>query len=98
MESDRVKIATEAVERFKEENCDLIIVDAGGGGGHKQEDALFEEMRQVSKATVFIIYAVYAFDTFIILVIVGNKFCNIFFAETRSCYIGYRWQYWPACL
>jgi len=51
MESDPVKIAVEGVERFKKENCDLIIVDTSGR--HKQEAALFEEMRQVSEATVF---------------------------------------------
>ena len=34
-----------------QENCDLIIVDTSGR--HKQEAALFEEMRQVSEATVF---------------------------------------------
>uniref|UniRef100_A0A7N2LLJ5 signal-recognition-particle GTPase n=1 Tax=Quercus lobata TaxID=97700 RepID=A0A7N2LLJ5_QUELO len=48
-ESDPVKIAVEGVERFKKENCDLIIVDTSGR--HKQEAALFEEMRQVSEAT-----------------------------------------------
>ena len=50
MESDPVKIAVEGVERFKKENCDLIIVDTSGQ--HKQEAALFEEIRQVSEATV----------------------------------------------
>ncbi|OEL23647.1 Signal recognition particle 54 kDa protein 2 [Dichanthelium oligosanthes] len=49
MESDPVKIAVEGVERFRQENCDLIIVDTSGR--HKQEAALFEEMRQVSEAT-----------------------------------------------
>jgi signal recognition particle subunit SRP54 len=49
MESDPVKIAVEGVERFKEEDHDLIIVDTSGR--HKQEAALFEEMRQVSEAT-----------------------------------------------
>uniref|UniRef100_A0ACD5W4W5 Uncharacterized protein n=1 Tax=Avena sativa TaxID=4498 RepID=A0ACD5W4W5_AVESA len=48
-ESDPVKIAVEGVERFRKENCDLIIVDTSGR--HKQEAALFEEMRQVSEAT-----------------------------------------------
>ncbi|XP_004301434.1 PREDICTED: signal recognition particle 54 kDa protein 2-like [Fragaria vesca subsp. vesca] len=48
MESDPVKIAVEGVETFKE-NCDLIIVDTSGR--HKQEAALFEEMRQVAEAT-----------------------------------------------
>ena len=45
-----MKIAVEGVERFKKENCDLIIVDTSGR--HKQEAALFEEMRQVAEATV----------------------------------------------
>ncbi|MQL98009.1 hypothetical protein Taro_030709 [Colocasia esculenta] len=49
MESDPVKVAAEGVETFKKENCDLIIVDTSGR--HKQEAALFEEMRQVSEAT-----------------------------------------------
>ncbi|OWM77517.1 signal recognition particle 54 kDa protein 2-like [Punica granatum] len=48
-ESDPVKIAVEGVETFKKEYCDLIIVDTSGR--HKQEAALFEEMRQVSEAT-----------------------------------------------
>ncbi|KAK1371959.1 Signal recognition particle 54 kDa protein [Heracleum sosnowskyi] len=49
MESDPVKIAVDGVERFKKENRDLIIVDTSGR--HKQEAALFEEMRQISEAT-----------------------------------------------
>ncbi|XP_016650669.1 PREDICTED: signal recognition particle 54 kDa protein 2-like isoform X2 [Prunus mume] len=49
MELDPVKIAVEGVETFSKENCDLIIVDTSGR--HKQEAALFEEMRQVSEAT-----------------------------------------------
>jgi signal recognition particle subunit SRP54 len=56
MESDPVKIAVEGVERFKEENHDLIIVDTSGR--HKQEAALFEEMRQVSEATVYLVFAI----------------------------------------
>ncbi|GJZ59662.1 signal recognition particle 54 kDa protein 2 [Tanacetum coccineum] len=51
MESDPVKIAVEGVETFRKENCDLIIVDTGGQ--HKQEVALFEEMRQFYKAHAF---------------------------------------------
>ncbi|KAJ7297187.1 hypothetical protein O6H91_Y074300 [Diphasiastrum complanatum] len=47
-ETDPVKIAQEGLERFKRENYDLIIVDTSGR--HKQETALFEEMRQVSVA------------------------------------------------
>ncbi|KAK1564908.1 hypothetical protein Q3G72_014363 [Acer saccharum] len=48
-ESDPVRIAVEGVERFKKENCDLIIVDTGGR--HKEDASLFEEMRQVAEAT-----------------------------------------------
>ncbi|CAN6327666.1 unnamed protein product [Urochloa humidicola] len=48
-ESDPVKIAVEGVDTFRKEKCDLIIVDTSGR--HKQEAALFEEMRQVSEAT-----------------------------------------------
>ncbi|KAG2627068.1 signal recognition particle 54 kDa protein 2-like [Panicum virgatum] len=47
--SDPVKIAVEGVDRFRNEKCDLIIVDTSGR--HKQEAALFEEMRQISEAT-----------------------------------------------
>lgn len=49
-ESDPVKVAVDGVETFKKENCDLIIVDTSGR--HRQEAALFEEMRQVSEAIV----------------------------------------------
>ncbi|KAG0625425.1 hypothetical protein M758_2G054000 [Ceratodon purpureus] len=48
-ETDPVKIAQEGVERFKKENCDLIIVDTSGR--HKQEASLFEEMRQLAEVT-----------------------------------------------
>lgn len=47
-ETDPSIIAANGVERFKEENRDLIIVDTSGR--HKQEDSLFEEMRQVASA------------------------------------------------
>ncbi|CAM6101942.1 unnamed protein product [Calypogeia fissa] len=46
-ETDPVKIAQEGVDTFKKEHCDLIIVDTSGR--HKQEAALFEEMRQVAE-------------------------------------------------
>mmetsp|Transcript_23933 Transcript_23933/g.66437 ORF Transcript_23933/g.66437 Transcript_23933/m.66437 type:complete len:492 (+) Transcript_23933:377-1852(+) len=45
---DPAVIAQEGVERFKEEKNDLIIVDTSGR--HKQEEALFEEMRGVADA------------------------------------------------
>lgn len=56
-ETDPAKIAADGVERFKAEKNDLIIVDTSGR--HKQEDSLFEEMRQVAEAvqpdmTVFV--------------------------------------------
>ena len=44
-ESDPAIIAQQGVQRFREEGRDLIIVDTSGR--HKQEEALFEEMRQV---------------------------------------------------
>ena len=47
-EMDPVKIAEEGVSKFKKEKYELIIVDTSGR--HKQEEALFEEMKQVSAA------------------------------------------------
>jgi len=47
-ETDPAKIASDGVERFKAEKNDLIIVDTSGR--HKQESALFEEMRAVAEA------------------------------------------------
>lgn len=44
-EADPVKIAEEGVALFRKEKYDLIIVDTSGR--HKQETALFEEMKQV---------------------------------------------------
>jgi signal recognition particle subunit SRP54 len=45
-ETDPAVIASKGVEEFKKANHDLIIVDTSGR--HKQEESLFEEMRQVS--------------------------------------------------
>ena len=47
-EMDPVKIAEEGVSKFRKEKYELIIVDTSGR--HKQEEALFEEMKQVSAA------------------------------------------------
>ncbi|KAG1678183.1 hypothetical protein FOA52_016120 [Chlamydomonas sp. UWO 241] len=47
-EIDPAVIAQEGVQRFRDEGRDLIIVDTSGR--HKQEAALFEEMRQVAAA------------------------------------------------
>ena len=47
-EMDPVAIAEEGVRKFREEKFELIIVDTSGR--HRQEDALFEEMQQVSDA------------------------------------------------
>ena len=44
-ETDPAVIASKGVEEFKKANHDLIIVDTSGR--HKQEESLFEEMRQV---------------------------------------------------
>ena len=43
-------IASDGVDKFKEENFEIIIVDTSGR--HKQEDSLFEEMLQVYNAIV----------------------------------------------
>ena len=48
-EMDPVKIAEEGVSYFKKLKYEIIIVDTSGR--HKQEAALFEEMKQVSAAT-----------------------------------------------
>ena len=47
-EADPVTIAKEGVAELKKEKYDLIIVDTSGR--HKQESALFEEMKQVEEA------------------------------------------------
>lgn len=47
-ETDPAMIAQQGVEMFRQEGRDLIIVDTSGR--HKQEAALFEEMRQVAGA------------------------------------------------
>lgn len=47
-ETDPVAIAKEGVEQFKKEGFEIIIVDTSGR--HKQEDDLFEEMKQVEEA------------------------------------------------
>lgn len=48
-ESDPVVVAQQGVEQFKKEKFDLIIVDTSGR--HKQEEALFEEMKEVRNVT-----------------------------------------------
>lgn len=47
-ESDPVVIAHEGVEKFVNENFEIIIVDTSGR--HKQESSLFEEMLAISSA------------------------------------------------
>lgn len=49
-EVDPVVIAVDGVEQFKKEGFEIIIIDTSGR--HKQEDALFEEMLQISNACV----------------------------------------------
>lgn len=48
-ETDPAVIAAKGVEEFKKASHDLIIVDTSGR--HKQEESLFEEMRQVCTAS-----------------------------------------------
>lgn len=47
-ETDPAIIAANGVKRFREERRDLVIVDTSGR--HRQEESLFEEMRQVATA------------------------------------------------
>ncbi|XP_033733999.1 LOW QUALITY PROTEIN: signal recognition particle 54 kDa protein-like [Pecten maximus] len=47
-EMDPVVIAQEGVDKFRNENFEVIIVDTSGR--HKQEESLFEEMLQVNNA------------------------------------------------
>lgn len=47
-ETDPVKLARDGVEQFKKEKYEIIIVDTSGK--HKQEESLFEEMKQVATA------------------------------------------------
>ena len=47
-ESDPVKIARDGVALFRKEKQDLILVDTSGR--HKQEESLFEEMKQLHAA------------------------------------------------
>ena len=44
-ETDPVKIAQSGVDYFREKNYEIIIVDTSGR--HKQEDALFDEIKEV---------------------------------------------------
>jgi len=46
-ETDPVKIAAEGVAYFRKMKYEIIIVDTSGR--HKQESALFDEMKQVQK-------------------------------------------------
>ncbi|EKX73960.1 signal recognition particle 54kDa protein 2, putative [Theileria equi strain WA] len=47
-EANPAKVAADGVARFKAEKYDMIIVDTSGR--HKQEDALFEEMKLIHDA------------------------------------------------
>lgn len=59
-EADPVQIAEEGVERFVSDGYEVIIVDTSGR--HRQEEALFEEMQEISEVvrpddTVFVMDA-----------------------------------------
>ncbi|KAJ3150203.1 Signal recognition particle [Geranomyces variabilis] len=47
-ENDPAVLAKEGIEKFKKEGFEIIIVDTSGR--HKQESALFEEMKQIADA------------------------------------------------
>jgi signal recognition particle subunit SRP54 len=47
-EDDPVKVVTEGVDRFRKAGFEIILVDSSGR--HRQEEALFEEMKLLSKA------------------------------------------------
>lgn len=49
-EADPAVVAEEGVRQFREQKFEIIIVDTSGR--HKQESALFEEMKQVARVTV----------------------------------------------
>lgn len=53
-ETDPVRAAQQGVEEFKKEGTEIIIVDTSGR--HKQEAELFEEMQEIVKVIVCIIY------------------------------------------
>ena len=49
-ESDPLVIAMDGVDTFRKDNFELIIVDTSGR--HAQDEALFEEMLQISNGIV----------------------------------------------
>jgi len=49
VEADPAVVAEEGVKQFREQKFEVIIVDTSGR--HKQESALFEEMKQVARVT-----------------------------------------------
>ena len=78
-ETDPVVIAADGVDKFKDENFEIIIVDTSGR--HKQEDSLFEEMLQVSNAVVSDSTKDFVFYICVIMVIMycakSCKGCNM---------------------
>lgn len=48
-EANPVKVAADGLEKFKKENFDVIIIDTSGR--HHQEEALFQEMVEISQVT-----------------------------------------------
>lgn len=49
-EADPVRIADEGVKQFRADKYEVIIVDTSGR--HKQEEALFDEMKEIQEAVV----------------------------------------------
>ena len=61
-EIDPVVLAADGVEKFKNENFEIIIVDTSGR--HKQEASLFEEMLSVYQTIVSALYLLYCYAHF----------------------------------
>ena len=49
-----MKVVIQGIERFKREDCDLIIINTSGQ--HSNKDTLSEEMCQLYEATVYSSY------------------------------------------
>ena len=61
-EIDPVVLAADGVEKFKNENFEIIIVDTSGR--HKQEASLFEEMLSVYQTIVSVLCMLYCYAHF----------------------------------
>lgn len=65
-EADPVHIAQQGVEQFRADNFEVIIVDTSGR--HRQESALFDEMREIQSAIKPVCHV---FAPFMLLYVIG---------------------------